>query len=63
MFCLTVDDEIKLCLREERHADELFALVDTNRIYLRDWLPWLDFNTTADDTRKFIKRLRLKIGH
>ena len=55
MFCLTVDDEIKLCLREDRHAEELFALVDANRIYLREWLPWLDLNTTVDDTRKFIK--------
>lgn len=55
MFCLIVDDEIKLCLREERHAEELFALVEANRIYLREWLPWLDASTTVDDTRNFIK--------
>jgi len=55
MFCLTVDDEIKLCLREERHAEALFALVEANRIYLREWLPWLDANATVGDTRNFIK--------
>ena len=55
MFCLTVDDTIKLCLCEERHAEELFDLVDQNRIYLREWLPWLDVNTSPADTKKFIK--------
>ena len=55
MFCLTVGNDIKLCLCEERHAAELFALVDANRIYLRQWLPWLDANASADDTRRFIK--------
>ncbi len=55
MFCLTVDNDIKLCLREERHAEELFALVDENRAYLREWLPWLDANTSPEDSRLFIK--------
>ncbi len=55
MFCLTVDDEIQLCLREERHAKELFAVVDANRAYLRKWMPWLDINRSVADTRQFIK--------
>lgn len=55
MFCLTVDDKIQLCLREERHAKELFAVVDANRTYLREWLPWLDMNRSAADSRQFIK--------
>jgi ribosomal-protein-serine acetyltransferase len=55
MFCLMVDDDIKLCLLEERHAEQLFALVDRNRIYLRQWLPWPDANTSAADSRAFIK--------
>ena len=56
MFHLTVDDEINLCLREERHVEELFALVDANRIHLREWLPWLDANTSPADSRQFIKK-------
>jgi len=55
MFSLTVDNEIELCLLEERHAEDLFALVDKNRAYLRQWLPWLDLNTTPKDSRNFIK--------
>lgn len=55
MFCLSVDPEIELCLFEDRHAEALFKLVDQNRIYLREWLPWLDANTSVDDTKTFIK--------
>ncbi len=42
-------------LAEEQQAEALFSLVDENRVYLREWLPWLDNNTSADDTRNFIK--------
>ncbi len=35
-------------------AAELFALTDTNREYLRQWLPWLDRTKSVDDTEKFI---------
>jgi ribosomal-protein-serine acetyltransferase len=58
MFCLTVDDEIELCLLEERHADELFALIEKNRAYLREWLPWLDVTTSPADNLNFIKSSR-----
>jgi ribosomal-protein-serine acetyltransferase len=55
MFSLKLSDELELRLLEERHTDELFALVDQNRKHLRRWLPWLDNNTSANDTRIFIK--------
>jgi ribosomal-protein-serine acetyltransferase len=55
MFQLVVDAETGLELLEEQHAAELFALVDRNRESLREWLPWLDQNTSADQTRAFIR--------
>lgn len=55
MFAMRVDHETELQLLEERHADELFALVDRNRAHLREWLPWLDANTRAEDSRAFIQ--------
>lgn len=55
MFCLMVDDEIKLCLLELRHAETLFDLVDANRPYLRQWMPWLDATTKVDNVRNFIE--------
>lgn len=36
-------------------ASELFTVVDSNRAYLRRWLPWLDSNETEADTVRFIK--------
>jgi ribosomal-protein-serine acetyltransferase len=50
-----VDDEIALTLLEEQHAAELFRLVDANRAYLRQWLPWLDQNTRVEHTAAFIQ--------
>lgn len=35
-------------------VDEFFALTDTNRAYLRTWLPWLDFVKTPSDTHNFL---------
>ena len=35
-------------------APRIFALVDADRARLRRWLPWLDANTDATDTRAFI---------
>jgi ribosomal-protein-serine acetyltransferase len=58
MFEYQVDDEIKLRLLEPRHADALFAIVDSNRQHLRHWLPWLDTNVAVSDTLHFIQATR-----
>lgn len=44
-------------LREVRCADavELFQVVDRNRTYLRQWMPWLDTTRTVEDVRTFLK--------
>jgi len=41
-------------LIEYPDAQEIFNLVDANRSFLREWLPWVDFNTSLEDTKKFI---------
>ncbi|HEV2665016.1 MAG TPA: GNAT family N-acetyltransferase, partial [Blastocatellia bacterium] len=56
MFSLKVEDGLELRLLEERHAEAVFAVVDRNRAYLRQWLPWLDVSVSPDDTRSFINR-------
>ena len=55
MFELRVDNEIDLRLLEPDHAEALFALVDSNRQHLRQWLPWLDANVAVSDTANFIR--------
>lgn len=42
MFSLKVDHEVSLRIFDTRNAGELFWLVDSNRHYLRKWLPWVD---------------------
>lgn len=40
---------------EERHAGEILEVVDRERAYLGEWLPWVDTTRTAADTLKFIQ--------
>lgn len=42
MLTLKVDSELELRIIEPHEAGELFWLVDSNRRYLRKWLPWID---------------------
>ncbi|MBO9130387.1 GNAT family protein [Bacillus sp. 165] len=49
MFLLRIDDEISLQLLEANDAVELFTMIDENREYLREWLPWVDDMKTASD--------------
>jgi len=54
-FRLRIDDRSELELLNQSHAEELFELLDINREYLREWLPWLDNNRHFQNTIDFIK--------
>lgn len=54
---LPVDPEIELRLIDERDAPRIFALIEQNRTYLREWLPWVDFTRTVEDEITFIRGL------
>lgn len=62
MFVFRVDDEIELGLLEERHAEEVFALVDANRQHLRQWLPWVDADESANEVKEYICKMRLRFA-
>ena len=55
MFSTTLREGFELRLVEERHAEEMFATVDRNRAYLRQWLPWVDATKSAEDSLAFIR--------
>ena len=55
MFCAQVRPDLALQLLEERHAATVFALVNQDRDYLREWLPWVDATGTVEDTLTFIR--------
>ena len=52
-------DGVELRLLEGRHAEQVYAAVDRNRVHLRRWMPWVDSSRSPDDIRAFIGR-RLK---
>jgi ribosomal-protein-serine acetyltransferase len=51
---LRVDDNIVLYLLDHDHAEALYQLVKTNRLHLREWLPWVDQMRSVEDFRKYI---------
>ena len=55
MFQAQIHDDVFVRLLEERHAPEVFRVVDRERPYLREWLPWVDSTTVVEHTREFIK--------
>lgn len=50
-----VNNNVELRMLDESYAKDLFSLVEKNRSYLREWLPWLDNSKTLDDTLNFRK--------
>jgi len=55
MFYREVDHDLKLAINLHHFAEALHQLVNQNRDFLKDWLPWLDDNTKPKDTEEFIK--------
>ncbi|WP_113930068.1 GNAT family protein [Bacillus sp. P14.5] len=55
MFIHKIDENLSLKLPELKDAEEFFALTDSSRDYLREWLPWLDGTKSPEDTKEFIQ--------
>jgi ribosomal-protein-serine acetyltransferase len=55
MLLLQAEEEIILKTLEMDDAETLFHLVENNRPYLREWLPWVDSNVTIEESKAFIQ--------
>ena len=55
MFRASPRPDLELRLLEERHAPGVFALVEQDRAYLREWLSWVDKTKAEDDIVAFIR--------
>ncbi len=51
---ITVNDSIKLKQLELSDAPDIFRIIDSQREYLRQWLPFVDYTKEVTDTRLFI---------
>jgi ribosomal-protein-serine acetyltransferase len=54
MIKIQVEDGLYLKSLELKDSEDLLPLVDSNRAYLREWLPWVDMTTTIDEMIVFI---------
>ncbi|MGB5325363.1 MAG: GNAT family protein [Pseudomonadales bacterium] len=52
---IDIDKQLSLELLRNDHAAQLAALIDSNRDFLRQWLPWLDLNRSVADSSQFIQ--------
>ncbi|GAC1501065.1 MAG: GNAT family protein [Ktedonobacteraceae bacterium] len=51
---IKVDPQLELRILADRDASDLYQLVDSNRAYLREWLPWVDGTLSVEDEQAFI---------
>ena len=62
MFRYALPGGCSLRLFEESDAEELYALVDSNRPYLERWLPWVANTRDAEPVLDFIRRGRKQLA-
>ncbi len=51
---LRIDDHLTIHLARPELAVAIFEAIDSQRDYLRKWLPWVDLTQKVEDTEKFI---------
>jgi ribosomal-protein-serine acetyltransferase len=56
MFSHRIEDGLELRPVDERHAEELTALVRRDLAHLVRWMPWASDRYTIEDAREFIRR-------
>jgi hypothetical protein len=59
---ITIEDGLFLKTLELREAEELMLLVDANRPYLREWLPWLDVTRSIDEMIVFVESTQRQLA-
>lgn len=53
---LVINDRLTLRQLQPNNAQTLFNIVDTNREYLSQYLPWVASTKSANDSREFIEK-------
>lgn len=51
---LKIDDNIELRQLEQSDSIDIFKTIDSQRAYLGEWLPFVEFTKEISDTKKFV---------
>lgn len=51
---IQINDSLILELNHLSHAEENYALIISNRVYLKEWLTWVDKIQTLEDSKNYI---------
>ena len=51
---IDIDDSLSMELVGQEHAAPLIDVINLNRLYLRQWLPWLDVMTSLEESETFV---------
>ena len=46
---IKINDALALELINETHAQDMFSLIDSNRLHLKEWLPWVDYMQSIEN--------------
>ncbi len=55
MFSYKIDENLKLILSQQHHAEEITKVVRENLEQLKLWMPWATDAYSIDSAREFIK--------
>ena len=56
-----IDEMISLEILHDHHAEPLLDLLNKNRPFLRQWLPWVDNMQTVENFRNYINRCKRQL--
>lgn len=51
---MSIDSSLKLHLLEPYHSEDFYLLIEKNRAYLAEWLPWVQFTDSIEKTSAMI---------
>jgi ribosomal-protein-serine acetyltransferase len=54
---ITIDQDLVLHPARPSDAPDLFSLIDQGRLYLREWLPFIDHSFSASDTALYLRNV------
>ncbi len=56
MFSIIINEDLKLALPQERHAEAAFQLVEANYEHLHAWMPWCNEQMSLETVKDFFNR-------